>query len=116
MLQILRKNEPSRRTPQRRVLTERHSSRVREEFVFDGDKFGFKKTQVVDEIFDGINRVGQRGKGKADGMQYLGSVPILVAQIWAKQCGAPIGSKEHTAYAKQQLYSGEWAKLKVHFR
>lgn len=104
---------PRRREP---IAQQPRPSRVQEQFVFDSEQFGFKKKQVVDEVFDGIDRVGQRGKGRADGMQYLGSVPILVAQIWAKECGAPIGSKEHTAYAKRQIYDGEWSKLKVYFR
>jgi hypothetical protein len=51
---------------------------------------------------------------KADGARYLGSAPIIVAQIWAKLCGAAPGTREFAEYARKQLSSGEYAKLKVH--
>jgi len=100
----------------RPAVTERHASRIRETFVSDDKQFGWKKSQTVDEIFDGVDRVGNRGKPRGDGMRYLGSIPIIVAQIWSKQIGAPVGSREFNKYARAQLYDGEFSKLKVNFR
>ena len=104
------------RVPRRQEQTGQRHSSIREQFFSEDGKFGFKRTQVVDDVFEAVHSIGTYGKGRADGMRYAGSVPIIVAEIWAKQIGAPIGSKEHTEYTMRQLQSGDWSKLKVYFR
>lgn len=47
------------------------------------------------------------------GRLYYGSVDLLTAQNWAKECGSPIGRKEWLAYSKKKLMSGEFAKFRA---
>lgn len=78
--------------------------------------FSFLKTQDVTPVLDAAKDAREhlrRDTGPIQG-RYLGTVPVLVAQQWAKECGAAIGTKEWAAYAKKKLADGTWAKLRVH--
>lgn len=79
-------------------------------------EFAIVKTQNVKEVLRAAEMardVLKKDTGPVQG-RYLGTVPVLVAQQWAKACGAAIGTKEWAAYAKKQLKDGTWAKLRVH--
>lgn len=52
-------------------------------------------------------------KTKADGVTYLGSVPLIQAQIWARECGKPIGTSEWKEYATKKIKSRDFLKLRV---
>jgi hypothetical protein len=55
-----------------------------------------------------------RGEVKTgSGSKYLGSVPKIVCEIWAKNCGAPVGTREWIEYAAKQLKSGDYSKFNV---
>lgn len=91
---------------------------VRERLVFDrqGEQFHFERTQEVDDIFEAVHAARdmfRKDTGPGHG-RFLGSVPLLVAQIWANECSAPVGTKEWLQYAKRKLKSSDWQKLKVH--
>ena len=43
----------------------------------------------------------------------IGSIPLVVAETWARECGAAIGSKEFAEYAKKKLMSGDWNAFKI---
>lgn len=87
-----------------------------ERLVFEADKFHHVTTQVVDPILAAIHEARDMFKKDTGPMQgrWLGTVPILVAQQWAIECGAAIGTKAWGVYAKQKLKDGEWARLRVH--
>lgn len=88
-----------------RILTDRLSG-----------KFHFVKSQDVTGILQAAHEMKdmvRKDTGPVQG-RYLGTVPVLVAQQWAKDCGAAIGTKEWAAYAKKQLKDGTWSKLRVH--
>jgi hypothetical protein len=50
---------------------------------------------------------------KADGARYMGSVPAVQAYIWAKECGAAVGTREWADYAAAKMGSGDFKKFKV---
>lgn len=82
----------------------------------DGKSFHFVKTQNVQQILDAAKDAADTLKpntGPAGG-KYLGTVPVLIAQQWAKECGAVVGSREWAKYAKDKLKDGTWARLRVH--
>jgi hypothetical protein len=86
--------------------------------LFDrsGQQFAFKKSQDVSGILDAAHaaREGLRKDTGPIGGRYIGTVPVLIAQQWAKECGFPIGTKGWSNYAKSKLADGEWAKLRIH--
>jgi hypothetical protein len=82
----------------------------------DGKSFHFVKRQDVQGVLDAAKdaaEVLRPNTGPAGG-KYLGTVPILIAQQWAKECGASVGSREWAKYAKDKLKDGTWARLRVH--
>jgi hypothetical protein len=90
----------------------------REQLLFDksGGAFAFKKTQDVSAILDAAKdaRDTLRKDTGPIGGRFLGTVPVLIAQQWAKECGFPVGTKGWANYAKTKLADGEWAKLRIH--
>lgn len=91
---------------------------ITEKLVFDrqGSEFHFVKEQNVDAMLPAIHELRdmvRKDTGPGRG-RFLGSVPILVAQIWAKESGTAIGTREWLKYAKMKLKSSDWQKLRVH--
>ena len=78
--------------------------------------FSFVKTQNVDHVLAAAKDAREQLRKDTGPIQgrYLGTVPVLVAQQWAKECGAAVGTKEWSVYAKKKLADGTWAKLRVH--
>jgi hypothetical protein len=70
-------------------------------------------TQDAEPTINFVREAKGHFKKGAD-QHYVGSVPILVCQIWAKECKSPIGTKEWRAYAAKQLKSGEYSKFKAY--
>lgn len=81
----------------------------------DGRKLSFRKSVEVDPIFFGVKKQNELVNPVRDktGRLYLGSIDLMTAQNWAKECGAKIGTKEWTAYAKKKLTSGEFSKFQA---
>lgn len=82
----------------------------------DGKSFHFVKRQNVQDVLDAAKDAAEtlRPNTGPAGSKYLGTVPILVAQQWAKECGAAVGAREWAKYAKDKLKDGTWARLRVH--
>jgi hypothetical protein len=82
----------------------------------DGKSFHFVKQQNVQLIIDAAKDAAEtlRPNTGPVGSKYLGTVPVLIAQQWSKECGAPVGSREWAKYAKGKLQDGTWARLRVH--
>lgn len=43
----------------------------------------------------------------------VGSIPLTLAEAWAKECGANVGTKEFALYAKKKLMDGEFAAFRI---
>jgi hypothetical protein len=82
----------------------------------DGKSVHFVKRQDVQAVIDAAKdaRETLRPNTGPVGGKYLGTVPVLIAQQWAKECGAAVGSREWATYAKGKLKDGTWARLRVH--
>lgn len=88
---------------------------LRERIISDPEHVRVILQQECDGIIEGVQAAaGVLRKGKAS--TYLGSVPLVVAQIWAKECGAPMGTREFAQYGKKKLMSGEYAKLQANLK
>lgn len=94
------------------------SSPITEKLYLDsnGTNFHIVKRQNVQQILEAAKDAAEilRPNTGPAGGKYLGTVPVLVAQQWAKECGAAIGSREWAHYAKTKLKDGTWARLRVH--
>lgn len=55
-------------------------------------------------------------KTKADGARYAGSVPVVKAHEWAKECGFPVGSHGWVDYATKKLNSSEYKHLRANLK
>jgi hypothetical protein len=71
------------------------------------------KVQDCDAVLRGARAVreavGVRPKGDT---HYVGSVPVVLAQTWARECGAGIGTREFAEYAKKKILSNEFTLLR----
>jgi hypothetical protein len=43
----------------------------------------------------------------------VGSIPLVVAEQWSRECGAAIGSKEFALYCKRKLMDGDFAAFRI---
>jgi hypothetical protein len=43
----------------------------------------------------------------------VGSIPMTIAEAWAAECGAAIGSKEFALYAKKKVMDGDFAAFRI---
>ena len=105
----------TRRPPRAPAPLRSRSDAVRERFVDTPTGFQVVTEQLCDDTLNAVHLAGSMVKKQQKGARYMGSAPIIVAQIWAKQCGAQPGTREFAEYAHKQLTSGEYSKLKVSF-
>lgn len=43
----------------------------------------------------------------------VGSIPFAVAEQWAQECGAGIGTHEFAVYCKRKLMDGDFAAFRI---
>jgi hypothetical protein len=98
------------------VALRSHSDPIREHFVNTDKGFKVVTEQTCDDTIKAVHDAGSllRKRTKGDGARYMGSAPLVVVQIWAKECGAKPGTREFLEYARRKLTDGEYARLKVH--
>lgn len=90
-----------------------NSNPITERVVDTDDGFRIVRTQECDDVIEGVHHASSATKKDVDGARYLGSVPLIVCEIWSKECGAAPGTREFAEYAKKKIMSGEFAKLRV---
>lgn len=90
---------------------------VKEKFVHNGEgSMQIQKTQDVEQVLaaaQGARELIGRDSGPAGG-RYIGTIPIVIAQHWAKECGAAVGTREWAQYSKIKLKDPNWAGLRIH--
>lgn len=74
-------------------------------------KLIIKRSQDVQRILDFNKERNIDGHNRNSEMRLAGSIPFVVAEMWARECGANIGSQEFQAYVKKKLMSGDFSKL-----
>ena len=85
-----------------------------EQWVDKPTGFQIKHYQKCDDTVRAVHDAAELlpKKTKGDGVRYTGSVPVVLALVWAKECGMPVGTKEWIAYADKKM-KGEFSKLRV---
>ena len=43
----------------------------------------------------------------------IGSIPLVVAETWSRECGAAIGTHEFAEYCKKKLMDGDFAAFRI---
>lgn len=80
----------------------------RYDYVVEDGLLHVKKTQDCEEIIRAIRSVERKHKN----LRYEGSIPNVIALEWAKECGAPLFSKEWKEYAMRQMKSPNYKFLR----
>lgn len=83
---------------------------IRETFHHDGDKTTILRTQDVSADLKRIAMLRDNIRPGAE-LRHVGSVPMVIAETWARECGAAIGTAEFAEHVKGKLMSGEFSKL-----
>lgn len=86
-----------------------------ETYDFVDGKLVIKKTQDIQSLIDqnAFERENAPSMFGEMAMRKIGSIPLIVAEQWAKECGAGVGTKEFAAYAKRKLMDGDFAKFRI---
>lgn len=80
----------------------------------EDDKVVVKRTQDVQAILDHNKELQMDGPNKKSDMRHVGSIPFVVLEMWIKESGLKLGSREFAEYVKKKLLSGEYNKLLIH--
>ncbi|NRB02512.1 MAG: hypothetical protein HRU30_04535 [Rhodobacteraceae bacterium] len=86
---------------------------VQTQIYEDAERLVVSRTQDTQFILDDNNRLSSELQHHRGDLRLAGRVPFVVAEQWARECGARIGSKEFGLYCKQKMMDGEFAKLRV---
>lgn len=84
--------------------------------IDDKGNISIRRTQKAEHVVDALNTLRAEGAGRralGGAGRYVGSVPLVLAAEWAKECGAAIGTKEFLAYCRRKLQDHDNAKLLV---
>lgn len=86
-----------------------------ETYDFVDGKLVIKKSQDIQSLIDqnAYERENAPSMFGEMAMRKIGSIPLIVAEQWAKECGAGVGTKEFAAYAKRKLMDGDFAKFRI---
>lgn len=86
-----------------------------ETYDFVDGKLVIKKTQDIQSLIDqnAFERENAPSMFGEMAMRKIGSIPLIIAEQWAKECGAGVGTKEFAAYAKRKLMDGDFAKFRI---
>jgi hypothetical protein len=88
---------------------------VRETFHGDDERLIVRRTQDVQPLIDAnraLAEVAPSKHGQA-AWRLAGRIPAVIAELWATECGAGIGTQEFAAYVKRKLMSGDFAAFRV---
>jgi len=72
------------------------------------------RSQDVQPILEANKRAQNSELNRKSEMRRAGSIPMVVAEQWSRECGAAIGTQEFGKYAKKKLMDGEFSKLRIH--
>jgi hypothetical protein len=45
--------------------------------------------------------------------RWVGSIPLVIAELWSKECGAAIGTHEYAGYIRKKLSDPDYKKLLI---
>lgn len=88
---------------------------IKERMVEQDGKLIIHQSQDVQSLLDDNARlaaVAPSAHGDAK-FRLAGRIPFVVAEQWATECGAAIGTQEYGLYVKKKLLDGDFARLRV---
>ena len=86
---------------------------VKTNYHWEDNKLVVDRSQDVQDILDFNKERNIDGHNRKSDMRLVGSIPFVVIEMWMKECGAKLGSKEFQEYVKKKLTSGYLMQLKV---
>jgi len=88
---------------------------VMERMIEEDGKLVVDRRQDIDALID-------QNKAEADAapsmfghaaVRKVGSIPLVVAEQWSRECGEAIGTKAFAEYCKRKLMDGDFAKFRI---
>ena len=73
-----------------------------------------KLSQDVDGIMQYVQDNAEVARGQ--NRHYLGSVPTVIAQMWARECGHAIGTVEFGEFAKKRILDPNYKRFSTGLR
>ena len=88
---------------------------VKEKITAEDNKIQVVRSQdvsgILKEIHDLKDHVpSMHGDAKA---RWVGSIPLVIAEEWSRECGAAIGTHEYAGYIRKKLSDPDYKKLLV---
>ena len=86
-----------------------------EQYDFVDGKLVIRKSQDIQSLIDqnAYEREAAPSMFGEMAVRKIGSIPLVVAEQWARECGAAVGTKEFAQYAKRKLMDGDFAKFRI---
>ena len=84
--------------------------------VAEGESIVNYREHDIEPLLNGIKERGQtisKHHNGPVGSKWIGSVDTITGAVWAKECGAAIGTKEFAAYAKKKLMDPDYNKFRA---
>ncbi len=88
---------------------------IKEKMIEQDGKLHIVKEQRVKEMLDSIQKIRDYvpdSHGDHRG-RWVGSVPFVLAEEWARESGTQIGTKEFAAYLKRKLSDPDYKNLLI---
>lgn len=83
------------------------STSIKEE---DG-KVHISRTQDIQRILDWNKERNIEGHNRNSDFRHACRIPNVIAEMWLKESGLKLGSKEFAEYVKKKLMSGDFGKF-----
>ncbi len=88
---------------------------ISEKITAEDNKIQVARSQDVSGILKEIHDLkdhipSMHGDAKA---RWVGSIPLVIAELWSKECGAAIGTHEYAGYIRKKLSDPDYKKLLI---
>lgn len=85
---------------------------MQEKTTFQDGKLITLKTQDVSADLARAEQLRETHRSGGD-LHLAGTIPMVIAEQWSRDCGHYIGSNEFAEYVRKKLMDGEFAKFRV---
>lgn len=88
---------------------------VMERMVEDDGKLIVDRRQNIDDLIEQNKAEAAEAPsmfGQA-AVRKIGSIPLVVAEQWSRECGEAIGTRAFAEYCKRKIMDGDFAKFRI---
>lgn len=91
---------------------------ISEKIVEEGGKIQIVREQDCEGLLKTLKKMRELAPSHSghDRTRWVGSIPLVMAEEWSRECGAAIGTKEYAEYIKKKLADPDYKKLLVRGR